>query len=81
MSNSWLESINSTVNGAQYSRLAEFDEVLVGGPRGQASDIQVGLTKLLCSSLAAAVGARAGRSHGMRGWSIGLLEENHERKE
>lgn len=81
MSNSLLESINSTVNGAQYSRLAEFDEVLVGGPRWQASDIQVGLTKLLCSSLAAAVGARAGRSHGMRGWSIGLLEKSHERKE
>lgn len=61
--------------------MAEFDEVLVGGPRWQASDIQVGLTKLLCSSLAAAVGARAGRSHGMRGWSIGLLEKNHKRKE
>lgn len=81
MSNSLLECINSTVNGAQHSRLAEFDEVLVGGPRWQASDIQVGLTKLLCSSLAAAVGARAGRSHGMRGWSIGLLKKNHERKE
>jgi len=53
--------------------LAEFDEVLVGGPRWQASDIQVGLTQLLRSSLAAAVGARAGRSHWMRGWSIGLL--------
>lgn len=81
MSNSLVESINSTVNVAQYSRLAEFDEVLVGGPRWQASDIQVGLTKLLCSSLAAAVGARAGRSHGMRGWSIGLLEKNHKMKE
>ena len=57
-----------------HSRLAEFDEVLVGGPGWQASDVQVGLTQLLCSSLAAAIGARAGRSHGMRGWSIGLLE-------
>lgn len=53
--------------------MAEFDEVLVGGPRWEAPDIQVGLTQLLCSSLAAVVGARAGRSHGMRGWSIGLL--------
>lgn len=60
-------------NCRQYSRLAEFDEVLVSGPRWEASDVQVGLTKLLCSSLAAAVGARAGRSHWMRGWSIGLL--------
>ena len=53
--------------------MAEFDEVLVGGPRWQASDIQVGLTQLLRPSLAAAVGARAGRSHWMGGWSIGLL--------
>lgn len=60
-------------NGSQYLRLAELDEVLVGGPRWQASDVQVGLTQLLRPSLAAAVGAGAGRSHGMRGWSIGLL--------
>lgn len=53
--------------------MAEFDEVLVSGPRWQAPDIQVGLAQLFCSSLAAVVGARAGRSHGMRGWSIGLL--------
>lgn len=60
-------------NCCQYSRLAEFDEVLVRGPRWQPSDIQVGLTQLLCSPLAAVVGAGAGRSHGMGGWSIGLL--------
>lgn len=59
--------------------MAEFDEILVGGPRWQASDIKVGLTELLRPSLAAAVGAGAGRSHGMRGWSIGLLEKR-ERK-
>lgn len=68
-------------NCSQYSRLAEFDEVLVGGPGGQASDIQVGLTQLLCPSLAAAVGARAGGSHGMRGWSIGLLGKEGCREE
>lgn len=61
--------------------MAEFDEILVGSPRWQSSDIQVGLTQLLCSSLAATVGARAGRSHGMRGWSIGLLgKKSKERK-
>lgn len=64
----------------RHLRLAEFDEVLVGGPRWQASDIQVGLTQLLCSSLAAAVGAWAGRSHGMRGWSIGLLGKKSEKE-
>ena len=68
-------------NCSEYSRLAEFDEVLVGGPRWQASDIQVGLTQLLRPSLAAAVGARAGRSHGMRGWSIGLLGKERRRQE
>lgn len=68
-------------NCCQYSRLAEFDEVLVCGPRWQAPDIQVGLTQLLCSSLAAVVGAWAGRSHGMRGWSIGLLGTNEKREE
>lgn len=68
-------------NCCQYSRLAEFDEVLVRGPRWQAPDIQVGLTQLLCSSLAAVVGAWAGRSHGMRGWSIGLLGTNEKREE
>lgn len=31
----------------QNSRLAELDEVLVGGGRRQASDVQIGLTKLL----------------------------------
>lgn len=66
---------------SQYLRLAELDEVLVGGPRWQASDIQVGLTQLLCPSLAATVGAGAGRSHGMRGWSIGLLGKERERKD
>lgn len=58
-----------------YLRLAELDKVLVGGSRWQTANIQVGLTELLRPSLAAAVGAGAGRSHGMRGWSIGLLEE------
>lgn len=58
---------------SQYVRLAELDEVLVGGPRWQAADIQVGLTQLLRPSLAAAVGAGAGRSHRMGWWSIGLL--------
>lgn len=65
---------------SQYSRLAEFDEILVGGPRWQASNVQVGLTQLLRPSLAAAVGAGAGRSHGMRGWSIGLLEREGKEK-
>lgn len=60
--------------------MAEFDEVLVSGPRWQAPDIQVGLTQLLCPSLAAVVGARAGRSHGMRGWSIGLLGPKSKQK-
>ena len=60
--------------------MAEFDEVLVGGPRWQAANIQVGLAQLLRPSLAAAVGAGAGRSHGVRGWSIGLLgRESKER--
>lgn len=67
-------------NCSQYLRLAELDKVLVGGPRWQASDIQVGLTQLLCPSLAAAVGAWAGRSHGMRGWSIGLLGKEGRRE-
>lgn len=58
-----------------YSRLAKLDEVLVGGSRGETTNIQVGLTELLRPSLAAAVGAGAGRSHRMRGWSIGLLEK------
>lgn len=61
--------------------MAEFDEVLVGGPRRQAADVQVGLTQLLCPSLATAVGARAGRSHWMRGWSIGLLGKEKEKGE
>lgn len=60
--------------------MAELDEVLVGGPGRQASDVQVGLAQLLCSSLAAAVGARAGRSHGVRGWSIGLLEKEERKR-
>lgn len=60
-------------NCCQDLRLTELDEVLVGGPGWQASDVQVGLTQLLRRSLAAVVGAGAGRSHGMRGWSIGLL--------
>ena len=53
--------------------MAEFDEVLVGGPGWQASNIKVGLAQLLRPSVAAAVGAGAGRSHRMRGRSIGLL--------
>lgn len=66
-------AVNS--NGSQHLRLAEFDEVLVGGPGWQASDVEVGLAQLLRPSLAAAVGAGAGRSHRVRGWSIGLLWE------
>lgn len=65
---------------SRYSRLAELDEVLVGGPGRQASDVQVGLAQLLRPSLAAAVGAGAGRSHGMRGWSIGLLGKQEEER-
>ena len=59
--------------GVHCLRLAELNEVLVGGPGRQASDVQVGLAQLLRPSLAAAVGAGAGRSHGVGGWSIGLL--------
>lgn len=58
-----------------HSRLAELDEILVRGPRGQASDVQVSFTQLLGSAMTAAVMAGARRSHGVRGWSIGLLQE------
>lgn len=54
----------------RHSRLAEFDEVLVGGARRKAPDIQVGFTQLLRCAVAAAVGAGAGRSHGRRGRGI-----------
>lgn len=60
--------------------MAEFDEVLVGGPGWEASDVQVGLAELLRPSLAAAVGAGAGRSHGVRGRSIGLLGKQGEER-
>ena len=56
------------------SRLAELDEVLVGGAGGKAADVQVGLAQLLRSAVAAAVGGGAGRGHRVRGWSIGLLQ-------
>lgn len=53
--------------------MAEFDQVVVCGWRGQASDVEVGFTQLFPASGAAAaavvgatVGARAGRSHGVR---------------
>lgn len=60
-----------------YSRLTEFDKVVVGGGRGQAADVEVGFAELLPSGRAAvaaavigaAIGARAGRSHWESGWS------------
>lgn len=66
--------------GCQYLRLAELDQVVVGGGGRQAADVEVGLAQLLPASGAAAtaaaavavargngraVGARTGRSHGM----------------
>lgn len=72
----------------QNSRLAEFDEVLVGGGWRQASDVQVGLTKLLhkpssvtaSSTSTSTCGARTGWSHRWWGRSIGLLQRQRERK-
>lgn len=58
-----------------YSRLTEFDKVVVGGGWGQTADVEVGFAELLPSGRAAvaaavvgaAIGARAGRSH----WECG----------
>lgn len=57
-----------------YSRLAELNQIMVGRGWGKASDVQVGFTELLpaCSAgatavVGAAVGAGAGRSHGLGG--------------
>lgn len=56
-----------------YSRLAELDQVMVGGCWGQAADVQVGFAELFpaCRAAAAAlIGAAvcsgARRSHGLR---------------
>lgn len=56
-----------------YSRLAEFDQVMVGSCWGQAPDVQVGFAELLpaCRAAAAAligaaVGSGARGSHGLR---------------
>lgn len=56
-----------------YSRLAELDQVMVGGCWGQAADVQVGFAELFpaCRAAAAAligaaVGSGARRSHGLR---------------
>lgn len=57
-----------------YSRLAELDQVMVGGCWGQATDVQVGFAELLptCRAAAAAaligaaVGSGARGSHGLR---------------
>lgn len=64
-----------TVCVCVYSRLTEFDKVMVGGGWGQAADVEVGFAELLpsgCAAVAAAVigaaiGAWAGRSH----WKCG----------
>lgn len=53
--------------------MAEFDEILVGGARREAADVQVGFTELLHCTLAAAIGAGTGWSHWRRGRGIGLL--------
>ena len=63
------------LEGKGHSRLAELDEILVGSSWRKAPDVQVGFTELLGSTVAAAVCAGAGRSHGVRGWGIGLLQE------
>lgn len=54
----------------RYSRLTELDQVMVGGGRGQASNVEVGFTELVpawsaaaAAVVGAAVGTRAGRSH------------------
>lgn len=56
-----------------YSRLAELDQVMVGGCWGQTTDVQVGFAELFpaCRAAAAAligaaVGSRARGSHGLR---------------
>ena len=64
-------------------RLTEFDQILVCGPRVEATDVQVGFAQLLSPNAAAAAavavaggvgGVGAGRGHVMAGRRhIGLL--------
>lgn len=71
-----------------YLRLAELDQVMVGGCWGQATDVQVGFTELLpaCRAAAAAaligaaVGSGARGSHGLRRRANGRLSEVTEKQ-
>lgn len=59
-----------------HSRLAEFDQVLVRGPRMEAPDVQVRFTQLFPSpaaAVAATVGVGTGGRHLVAGGHIGLL--------
>lgn len=71
-----------------YSRLAELDQVMVGGCWGQATDVQVGFAELFppCRAAAAAaligaaVGSRARGSHGLRRQANGRLPKVTEKQ-
>ena len=56
--------------------LTEFDEVQVGGCRGQPPDVQVGFTQLFPAGTAAVTAAAgAGWSHGVRLQETGSTQE------
>lgn len=60
-----------------HSRLAEFDQVLVRGPRMEPADVQVSFTQLFPSPAAAVattVGVGTGGRHLVAGGHIGLLQ-------
>lgn len=62
------------------SRLAEFDQVLVGGPGVKAADVQIGFAQLLSTSCTAAVSVGTRRRHLGTGGYIGLLQEQTKMK-
>lgn len=65
------------------SRLTEFDQVLVGGPRVKAADVQIGFAQLFpasCAARTAAVSVGTRWRHLGTGGYIGLLQEEKETK-